>query len=59
MARRRSRRTSQPRRAPEQAKEVDFSVEYHYVISDLKRFGLLALAMFALLIVLALALPVV
>ena len=35
---------------------VDFSTEYHYVVSDLRRFGILAVAMFATLIVLALVL---
>jgi len=35
---------------------VDFREEYHYVIADLHRFGLTALAMFALLIILAAAL---
>jgi hypothetical protein len=53
----RSKRSGQSRAAAEQAPEVDFSVEYHYVLSDLKRFGILAVAMFALLIVLAVALP--
>ena len=35
---------------------VDFQVEYHYVLADLKRFGILAVAMIALLVVLALVL---
>ena len=34
--------------------EVDFASEYHYVLGDLKRIGILAVAMFATLIVLAL-----
>ena len=55
--RRRARRGGQPARAAEPVHEVDFASEYHYVMSDLKRFGLLALAMLALLVVLALALP--
>ena len=33
---------------------VDFRSEYQYVLSDLKRFGILAAAMFATLLVLAL-----
>ncbi len=53
----RSRRVRQARAAVEQAPEVDFSTEYHYVLSDLRRFGILAVAMFALLIALALILP--
>lgn len=52
-----ARRVNQPRRAPEQAKEVDFSTEYGYVLSDLKRFWALALIMFGVLIALALVLP--
>jgi len=40
-------------RAPRAAK-VDFSSEYHYVVSDLKRLGLTALAMFAVMTALAL-----
>ena len=40
--------------ATEQAPPVDFSSEYHYVLADLKRLGLIALGLFALLIVLAL-----
>ena len=34
--------------------EVDFASEYHYVLGDLKRIGILAVAMFATLIALAL-----
>ena len=37
-------------------KEVDFSVEYHYVIEDLKRIAITAAGLFVLLIVLAIAL---
>ncbi len=33
---------------------VDFASEYHYVLADLKRLGILAAAMFVTLIVLAL-----
>jgi len=35
---------------------VDFQVEYRYVLADLKRFSILAVAMIALLVVLALVL---
>ena len=35
---------------------VDLKTEYHYVLADLKRFGILAVAMIALLVVLALVL---
>jgi hypothetical protein len=45
--------TSQPDAQPDGG--VDFSSEYRYVLSDLKRLGLLAAAMFATLIILALA----
>ena len=38
------------------SKEVDFRSEYQYVLSDLKRFAVLAVAMFATLVVLALVL---
>lgn len=38
------------------SKTVNFQEEYRYILSDLKRFGILAVAMFATLIVLALAL---
>ena len=43
-------------RSAAKAEAVDFRSEYRYVISDLRRFGLLAVAMFATLIVLALLL---
>jgi len=36
------------------AKEVDFRTEYRYVLGDLKRIGILAASMFAMLVVLAL-----
>lgn len=36
------------------ASDVDFAQEYAYVISDLKRFALTSIAMFALLVILAL-----
>ena len=48
--------TSGARQASSEAKKVDFSEEYRYVVSDLKRFGVLAIAMFATLVVLALVL---
>lgn len=35
---------------------TDFSEEYDYVLQDLKRFGIIALAMFVLLLLLALIL---
>jgi hypothetical protein len=35
---------------------VDFGSEYRYVLSDLRRFGILAVAMFATLVVLAIVL---
>ena len=37
-------------------KQPDFATEYRYVLSDLKRFAILAVAMFATLIILALVL---
>jgi len=43
--------------SPEQAtvqRTVDFASEYRYVYSDLRRIGILALSMFALLVALAL-----
>jgi hypothetical protein len=36
-------------------KEVDFSAEYHYVVEDLKRIAIIAVALLVLLIVLAFA----
>ena len=36
---------------------VNFSEEYHYVVADLKRVGILALVMFGVLIGLAFLLP--
>ncbi len=38
------------------ASDVDFAQEYDYVVSDLKRFALTSIAMFALLVILALIL---
>lgn len=63
--RRRARTAAQPVRIAQPAatlastpttKEVDFSEEYHYVIEDLKRIAITAVALLALLIVLALLL---
>jgi hypothetical protein len=39
--------------ASHSSEEVNFAEEYRYVLNDLKRFGTLAAAMFALLVVLA------
>jgi len=51
-----SARAAAPARVTEPpSKEVDFRSEYRYVLSDLKRIGILAAAMFATLVVLALA----
>lgn len=49
-------RITRPIRAPESqaAKEVDFSKEYHYVLEDLKRIGIIAASLLVLLIALAL-----
>ncbi len=47
-------RPSQPLAAETAAKDVDFAKEYHYVIEDLKRIGITALALLILLIALAL-----
>ena len=52
----RSRTAASSRKIAAEPKKVDFSTEYHYVLNDLRRFGILAVAMFATLIVLALAL---
>ena len=43
-----------PGAASTKSAAIDFSSEYQYVLSDLKRFAVLAAAMFATLIVLAL-----
>jgi len=45
------RRSSRTLSSP---KSVDFSTEYHYVLGDLKRIAILAVAMLATLVVLAL-----
>lgn len=64
-ARRRASGTAQPvrisRPAQSQVAEsrgsgVNFAVEYHYVVEDLKRIGIIAFVLLVLLIVLALVL---
>jgi hypothetical protein len=64
-ARQRARTAAQPVRiaqptatlaSAQTSKEVDFSEEYHYVIEDLKRIAITAVALLVLLIVLALLL---
>jgi hypothetical protein len=42
---------------PKASGEVDFRSEYRYVLSDLKRIGILAAAMFGVLVGLAVVLP--
>jgi hypothetical protein len=51
-------RTTRPIPAPEPRppKEVDFGKEYHYVLEDLKRIGIIAAGLLVLLVVLALIL---
>lgn len=53
---RRARRISRPRRpvTSQAVKEVNFAEEYQYVVEDLKRIAIIALALLILLIVLAL-----
>jgi hypothetical protein len=54
-ARREKQLSSVSEKAPaKQAASVDFKAEYHYVYSDLKRIGVLATIMFAVLIAMAL-----
>jgi hypothetical protein len=63
-ARRQARKVAQPVRiakpspvvASETASEVDFAKEYHYVIEDLRRIAITAVALLVLLIALALLL---
>jgi hypothetical protein len=50
----RATRPVRPQARQAAVKEVNFSEEYAYVVEDLKRIGLIALALFVLLIVLAL-----
>lgn len=60
MAKKRSRRSrksySVSTQSPPAAAEPDLEQEYRYVLVDLRSMGLLAVAMFALLVVLALLL---
>ena len=44
------------KRKSSNSSDVDFAKEYDYVLNDLKRFAVTAVGMFALLIILALAL---
>jgi hypothetical protein len=56
---RQSSASSKAREAPQESatsQEPNFAEEYRYVVRDLKRFAVLAAAMFATLIVLALVL---
>jgi len=62
--RQRERQVVQPRAAAERRapvakveNKVDFREEYHYVLTDLKRIGILAAAMLAVLIALSFLLP--
>ncbi len=63
-ARRQARKITQPVRiakpspvlASEDASKVDFAKEYHYVIEDLRRIAIMAVALLVLLIALALLL---
>ena len=48
-----SRRTTVSAAEKKKADEVSFKEDYHYVFGDLKRMGVLAAGMFALMIVLA------
>lgn len=48
-----ARPASSPRLAKE-ANDVDFRSEYHYVVEDLRRIGIIALVLLVLLIALAL-----
>ena len=45
-----------PRPASQKRKTVDFATEYRYVITDLRRIGVLAAVMFALMLLLNLLL---
>lgn len=47
-------RPARPLAAPAEAKEVDFAKEYHYVLEDLRRIAIIAVALLALLVILAL-----
>lgn len=58
MSKRRSRRSTRREVVDytPAVEQVDFANEYRYVLSDLRRFALLAMTMFALLVILALIL---
>jgi len=45
---------ARPLAAPAEAKEVNFSQEYHYVLEDLRRIAVIAAALLVLLVILAL-----
>jgi hypothetical protein len=47
-------RPARPLAAPIEPKEVDFAKEYHYVLEDLRRIAIIAVALLVLLVVLAL-----
>jgi hypothetical protein len=49
-----AQRGEQPAAAPPPKKQIDFSTEYRYVLGDLRKMGVIAAAMFAILIVLSL-----
>jgi hypothetical protein len=49
-------RPVRPLASEQTAKEVDFAKEYHYVVEDLKRIAVIALALLILLVALALIL---
>lgn len=53
VATRRREEAESERPAPTGGAAVDFRAEYRYVLADLKRLGILAAAMFALLVVLS------
>lgn len=46
-------RPASSRSLAKEANDVDFRTEYHYVVEDLKRIGIIALVLLVLLIVLA------
>ena len=47
-------RAASSRSMAKETTDVDFRTEYHYVVEDLKRIGLIALVLLVLLVVLAL-----
>ncbi|MHB1318461.1 MAG: hypothetical protein ACYCYF_07580 [Anaerolineae bacterium] len=57
MANKRRTRAQDGRRGTTtQTPPVDFAVDYHYVLADLKRLAITAAGLFALLVILSLAL---